>query len=46
MTVAEALAVAALDITPEVVTTVMNPGGGRDEPAIVAAALAADAPSP
>ena len=44
-TVAEALAVAALDITPEVVTTVMNPVAvdGDEPPAIVAAAmLAAD----
>ena len=45
MTVAEALAVASLDITPEVVTTVMNPVAvdGDEPPAIVAAAmLAAD----
>ena len=41
MIVAEALATAALDITPEVVTTVMNPVAvdGDEPPAIVAAAL-------
>ena len=45
MTVAEALAVAALELTPEVVTTVMTPVAvdGDEPPAIVAAAmLAAD----
>ena len=43
MTVAAALATAALDITPEVVTTVMNPVvvDGDEPPAIVAAALLA-----
>jgi len=40
MAVAEALAIAALEITPEVVTTVMKPVevDGDEPPAIVAAA--------
>jgi 2,5-dihydroxypyridine 5,6-dioxygenase len=43
MAVAEALAIAALEITPEVVTTVMQPVevDGDEPPAIVAAALQA-----
>ena len=43
MTVAQALAAAALDITPEVVTTVMTPVAvdGDEPPAIVAAAMLA-----
>ena len=43
MTVAEALAVAALEITPEVVTTVMTPVevDGAEPPSIVGAALLA-----